>query len=254
MDCISEGSDHILRSRIEDTVRLCSKRGSPCYLGFLDLREQATAQLLLRSLLVDENILFYGGFDDSERCLLAISPNYLPIFIEDFPLCAVGFRYRSQKKLTHRDVLGTLMSLGVRRDAVGDILCGDGLSVVFLRDEIAIYVCEQIDRIGGEGVTCVMNYDGPLPLSVEYESIKDTIASARLDVLVKTLTRSSRDDACEMIRIGNVSVNHIPCDSVSKTIVENTTISIRGYGRFIVDQIGPETKKGRLMLFARRRL
>lgn len=254
MGCISEGFGNALRSRIEDTVRLCDKRGAPCFLGFLDLREQAEAQGILRSLVTDEQIVFFGGYPDAERTVLSVSPPYYRAEESDFPLRTVAFRYRTQKKLTHRDVLGTLMSLGIRRDAVGDILCGDGISVTFLREEIAAYACEQVDRIGGEGVTIIADYDGELPISIEYESRHETIASARLDSVIKALIRVSREQAAELIRIGAVSLNHQCVDSVPKSISGGDVLSVRGYGRYYIDQIGPVTKKGRLALYARRRL
>lgn len=254
MASISDTPNHILRSRIEDTVRLCDKRGVPCFLGFLDLREQAEAQGMLRSLIFDQHVAFYGGYADAERTFFSVSPAYYDATESDYPLCTVAFRYRTEKKLTHRDVLGTLMSLGIRRDAVGDILCGEGISVVFLREEIATYVCEQVERIGGEGVVVIADYDGDLPISVEYESIRETVASPRLDSVVKALIRTSREQAAEWIRIGAVSLNHQPIDSVSKIVTEGDVISIRGYGRYHIDQIGPITKKGRLTLYARRRL
>lgn len=254
MDSISEGSVDILRSRIEDTVHLCAKRGAPCFLGFLDQREQMEAQSILCALVADEQISFFGGYPDAERTVLCVSPSYYCVEETEYPLHIVAFLYRKQKKLTHRDVLGTLMSLGIRRDAVGDILCGDGVSVVFLRGEIAAYVCEQIDRIGGEGVAVVADYDGELPITVEYESIRETVASPRLDSVVKALIRTSREQAAEWIRIGAVSVNHQPTESVSKSVSEGDVLSVRGHGRYLIDQIGPVTKKGRLALYARRRL
>lgn len=254
MDCISDGSDDVLRARVTDLVFLCEKRGTPCYLGFLDLREQAAARLMLPSLVDVDRYAFYGGYPEAERCLLSIIPAYCSAEASDYPLCAVAFRYRTQKTLTHRDVLGTLMSLGIRRDAVGDILCGEGLSVVFLRSDVSRYVCDHVDRIGGEGVKTIANYDGELPLSVEYESIRETVASPRLDSVVKALIRCSRENAAELIRVGSVSIDHRPMESVSAMVTENATISVRGYGRYVIYQIGPETKKGRLTLLAGRRL
>lgn len=252
MACTSD--DSLLRSRIEDTVRLCDKRGVPCFLGFLDLREQAFAQQVLHVMAMDGVCSFWGGYSDAERAMLSISPTYYTAEESDYPLCAIAFRYRSQKTLTHRDVLGALMNVGIRRDAVGDILCGDGLSVVFVRNEVCFFICEQVDRIGGEGVTVIPEYDGDLPIYIEYESIRETIASPRTDSVVKALIHCARERAAEMIRFGMVSVNHVPTDSVTKAIVAGDIISIRGYGRYYVDQVGPETKKGRLALHARRRL
>lgn len=254
MDYISEGSDNILRSRIEDTVRLCEKRGVPCFLGFLDLHEQAVAQQFLNRLHSDFICSFYGGYIEAERTFLSVSPSYYTTEEADYPFECIAFTYRTQKKISHRDVLGTLMSLGITRDSVGDILCGDGVSVVFVRKEVTRFVCEQVDRIGGEGVTIQCPYEGDLPISIEYEEIRATVASPRLDGVIKALLHCSREQAAEHILRGLVSLNHCAEESVSKLLNTNDTLSIRGYGRYIIDQIGPETKKGRLLLCARRRL
>lgn len=251
MASTSDINDHLLLSRAEDTIAQCDKHCAPCYLGFLDLREQA----LLRNHLTRFSWVKYdliGGYGEAERCLLCVYPEYFTKDELDPPLTAVAFRYRTETRLTHRDFLGTLLSVGIRRDKIGDILCGDGLTVVFLRDEIAAYVCDQIDRVGREGVTAVTDYCGKLPLHREYMEIHDTIPSPRLDAVLKSLTRISREKAADLIRMGYVSVDHIPLDSVSLTITAPCTISVRGTGRFLVDSIGPPTKKGRLMLTARK--
>ena len=250
MDCISEGSDKILCSRIEDTIHLCNKRSVPCFLGFLDLREQATAE----DYLANKGICwaFNGGYDEAERRILVIYPDFYELHEIEIPFKTIGFRYRTVREITHRDVLGTLMASGIRRDKIGDILCGSGFSVVFLREEIADFVVEQIDRIGGEGVTVIPDYSGELPVTHTYQEIKDTIASPRLDALVKSLLRLSREKSAELIRLGTVSVNHRLALSVSLTVAAPCVVSVRGYGRFHVDVIGPETKKGRLLLSARK--
>lgn len=250
MACISDGSESILHSRIEDTIRLCDKRGVPCFLGFLDLREQAIAEEYLPTRA--PQWAWFGGYDEAERRLLAVYPDYLVPTEEDYPLSVIGFRYRNIREITHRDVLGTLMAAGIRRDKIGDILCGEGLSVVFVREEMAAFVSEQIDRIGGEGVTVIPDYTGELPILHEYQELKDTIASPRLDAVVKSLVRLSREKAAELIRLGSVSVNHRPAVSVSTPLTAPCTVSIRGFGRYLIDAIGPETKKGRLLLHARK--
>lgn len=251
MDCISDGSNERLFSRIDDTVELAQRRCCPCFLGFLDLREQAVLSTAQSQL--PDGWRLYGGYSEAERKIFVAYPDfYDEVPDEDFPIATVAFRYRSGVSLSHRDFLGTLLSVGIRRDKVGDILCGDGLTVVFLRAEIAEYVCEQIDRVGGEGVTLIPDYSGELPIQHRYEESQDTIASARLDVVVKTLIRCSRERAAELIRLGCVSVNHLPQPSVSASVSAPCTISVRGYGRYIVDQIGPQTKKGRLLFLSRK--
>lgn len=243
--------DAWLRSRIEDTLFLCERRSTPAFLGFLDEAEQQIARQVLSRTDVDR-YCFWGGYEDAERCILGCFPDYLPPETEAFPLEMLAFRYRSEKALTHRDVLGTLLAQGIKRETVGDILCADDLIVVFLRDEIAPYIREQIDKIGGVGVKLMEDFDGPLPAARSYVPLQDTIASPRLDAVVKALIRCSREKAAQMIVFGTVSLDHIVLTEVSATVADNSVISVRGYGRFIVDRIGPPTKKGRLILNARK--
>ena len=114
------------------------------------------------------------------------------------------------------------------------------------------YVCEQIDRVGGEGVTVLPHYCGELPVFHEYQEIRDSIASPRLDAVVKALIHVSREEAARLILTGLVSVDHCVTENVSKQLSAPCTISVRGHGRFLVDTFGPETKKGRLQFTARK--
>lgn len=244
-------SEAWLRSRIEDTLFLCDRRSTPAFLGFLDESEQQIARQILAS--ADPNrYLFWGGHEDAERCVLGYFPDYMMPLKDTFPLTRITFRYRADKPLSHRDVLGTLLAQGIKRETVGDILCADGLIVVFLREEIVPYIREQITKIGGVGVKIDDAFDGPLPSIRFYKELQDTIASPRLDVVVKSLIRCSREKAAQLIIGGMVNCNHIPATEVSTTVLTDSVISVRGYGRFIVDQIGPQTKKGRLYLSARK--
>ena len=251
MACTSDRSVDALLARVEDVLRQADKHNAPCFLGFLDPREQALARRVLSAHPVDM-WHFYGGYVDAERTVLAAFPDCFDPISITYPLTAVAFQYRPSRKLSHRDVLGTLLSAGIRRETIGDILCGEGIAVAYLRREIVSFVCEQIDRIGGEGVDIVPDYAGRLPISREYQEITDTIASPRLDAVVKALVRCSRDDAAQLIRDGAVSLDHFPIDSVSAAISAPCTVSIRGHGRYLVDRVGPNTKKGRLMLLARK--
>ncbi len=243
--------DQLLHSRVEDIVRLAEKRHYAAFIGFLDERERAEAEKTLHNLHVD-NYLFNGGYDDSERCMLGVFPQGDEVDIQAFPLRTIAFHYRSDRLLTHRDVLGTLMGAGLRRDAIGDILCNQGIAVVFLRDEICSYVCDQITKIGGESVRIELDYDGELPCAHSFAEIRDTVASARLDAVLSALLHSSREKSAQLIRSDLVSVDGESVHSVSRSVAATQKVSVRGYGKFIIDELGPETKKGRLRFWARK--
>lgn len=240
-----------LRSRVEDTVRLSEKRHYAAFLGFLDEREQTQAEQILRRSYVT-NYRFFGGYDDGERRVLGVFPDGEEPDESAFPLRAVAFHYRTDSRLSHRDVLGTLMACGLRRDAVGDILCADGLAVVFLRDELCSFVCDQVQRIGGESVSAEDYYSGELPIAHAFTEIRDTVASARLDAVLSALIRCSREQSAQLIRTDAVSVDHTVIRSVSHAVDVLQKVSVRGHGKFIIDELGPETKKGRLRFVARK--
>lgn len=242
--------DGLLCARAEDAVRLSNMRGAPYFLPFLDERQQVLVRSVFRRLHA-ENVCFFGGYPDGERMMAGCFPPEYPPDETWFPITPLAFRYREQTKLTHRDFLGAIMSCGVKRDKIGDILCGTGITVVFAEEEIAPFLCEQIDRVASEGVTIEKGYTGELPAIRQYREIRATIASARLDCAVKALLSISREAAAAKIVAGAVSINHVVCTDVSGRIADGDCISIAGSGRFLIDAANQPTKKGRLFLHAR---
>ena len=241
----------LLRSRIEDIVSLCERRNAPTFIGFLDEAEQTVAAQALKH--GDQGrFSFFGGYNDAQRRILGYFPEDMPPEEVAYPLVPLLFRFRVGEQLTHRDFLGTLLAQGIKREAVGDILCADDYAVVFVRDEIARYIIEQITKVGGVGVNITAGYDGELPVAHKFLTIQDTITSSRLDTVVKVLMRCAREKAAQAIISGTVSVDHFITDNVSAIVSPPCVISIRGVGRFLIDQIGPPTKKGRLVIVARK--
>ena len=249
MGSISD-TDKLLLSRAEDTLRLCDRRSAPCFLGFLDLHEQALLHPWLEKQAAG-CFRFYGGYAEAERTLLGVFPEFLEPEDALYPLRTVAFRYQAERELTHRDFLGTLMSAGLRRESIGDILCGEGLGVLFLREEIVPFVTEQVTKVGGEGVRCEVDYAGALPAAHQFRPIHDTVASPRLDAVVKALIRCSRETAAQLIADGLVEVDHRAVSAVSSSVTAPCTVSVRGHGRFAVDRLDTPTRKGRIVLEAR---
>ena len=239
----------LFEAKISDCVRLGEKR--PSFLGFLDLAECASAESYLRHIRA-QNYMFYGGWDDAERVLLGVFPDYLEPDGSYFPIVPLTVAFRKQDTLTHRDFLGSFMAQGVVRASVGDILTEEGRAVLFVKTELAPHFLAQIEKIGRVGVNITEGFSEPLPAAHSFQPISGVIASERLDCLVAFLAGSGREKAAQMINGGNVSINHRETLSVSARVDEGDTISIRRYGRFIVDSLGPQTKKGRLSVKCRK--
>ena len=173
-----------------------------------------------------------------------------PAWAEDvyFPLCAVTLTYRKSDTLSHRDFLGSLMALGIKRETVGDILAEEGRAVVFLTIEVKNFVLTQIKKIGRVGVTLTEGFCEPLPQSDKLAEFKDTVASNRLDCVVSSLCSVSRGNAAELIENGFVSVNSVVTEKATKLITDGDIITVRGKGKFIITSLSAKTKKQRTVL------
>ncbi len=245
--------DARLRARIADACHLCERRSCPRFVGFLDEHCQAVARAVLRET-GQSNTAFFGGYPDAERVMLGVFPDFMEADTALFPFVAMRFSYRPSAALTHRDFLGTLMANGVKRETVGDIVCKQGQTVVFIAEEVAPFLAENIRKVGGEGVSVEYPYTEPVAVERAFRELTDTVASPRLDSVVKAAARISREEAARRIEGGFVSLNHMPCESVSASVAEGDVLSVRGHGRFVVDAVGPQTKKGRYVLKLRQYL
>lgn len=251
-------SDRLLLARVEDAARLCRLKSTPRFIGFLDERQGGIA--LAAAGKTGQSCRLFGGYPDAERTLLGFLPDWCaePASEEAealFPIAPVTVAWRADRAdrpLSHRDFLGTLMSLGIKRESVGDILAGEGEAVLFLLRDVLPYVLSQLQKVGGAGVTAAEGLPPELPGAHSFLEISDTVASPRLDAVVASLARGSRGRAEELLAAGLVSLDGLPCEKPTRTVSEGAVIKIRGTGKFIIDALGERTKKGRLLLRARK--
>ena len=76
--------------------------------------------------------------------------------------------------------------------------------------------------------------------------MRDTVASLRLDSILASGMRTSRAKAAEMIRAGLVSVEHAPEERIDRILAEGQLLSVRGFGRIRLRNVGERTRKDRL--------
>ncbi len=246
---MEKGSDALLFAKLKNGLALSQKR--PYFLGFLDETEAALCGETLERTR-DARWLLWGGYEEAERKVLGLFPDYLEASTESFPLVPVTFLFREEDTLSHRDFLGSFMALGVERSTIGDILVGKGCCVAFLRKEMEAYFLQNLRKIGRIGVRAVPGAEEPLPIVREFVERVGVIASPRLDCLVAFLCGTSREKAAGLITAGMVMRNHKEILSVSEHVCEGDKISVRKHGKFLIDRLGPLTAKGRLSIQCRK--
>ncbi len=223
---------------IRDLSLLGEKTFSPKFSGFLTEREQKLAAHTASSVGVEYG--FWGGYEGAVRKMFSAPSEDK----ENYPFEAVTFFYRPKDKLTHRDFLGALMSLGLKRDRIGDIVVAEGGAAVFAAENVLSLISSEIRKIGRVGVKQESGLKIPIP-EQEFEDISAVIASDRIDVLVAAACGISREKAASLIRSGAVVSDGIEVSLVSRNIDEGDVFSVKGYGKFIFSHLGHETKKGK---------
>lgn len=243
-----EQNERFLSAHISDLCRKSRGSGVPRFSSFLNEREAMIAGEAARA--ERSCPVFYGGYDGAARTVCGF---FEQTFAEDFdeiarnelfPVRAVTFSFRNCDRLSHRDFLGAVLGVGLKREAVGDIAVSEGNAVVFCLDAVAELVL-GITKIGRTGVVAENGVTKPIVKS-EPLKIETTVSSMRLDCIVGACVNASRDKSASLIKSGLVSADFSVCLEVSSIVKENTVLSIRGYGRFRMSKIVGTTQKGRL--------
>lgn len=125
-----------LLDRVSDWIMAADEKYITKFSAFLDERQCLLCEKLMASVKY-ENYRLWGGYENAARRMLCVYPEYGDAENEDFPITSITLLYRKEDKITHRDILGSLMGLRIKRDSVGDILVGEGKSAVFLRSSVA---------------------------------------------------------------------------------------------------------------------
>lgn len=234
--------ERFLAAHISDLQRLSVKSGVPRFSAFLNEREAVVAARAIKG-----KPEFFGGYDGAARTVCGF---FEDTYAEEmphnelFPVRAVTFSFRECDKPAHRDFLGALLALGIKRELLGDILVAEGYAVVFCH-ETAEDMIYHVDKVGRVGVSAVRGVAKPLP-EIKTKKIDASVSSLRLDCIVSAAVNVSREKSAALIKSGQVNADFLPCLNVSEELSEGTIISVRGSGRYKLSGISGETRRGRL--------
>lgn len=226
---------------------------------------------------------FWGGSRGAERCTTVFLPEWYmpndapvhkmpsdsertdafsahlashPEILEEIPITAIKIRGSGFKTLSHRDFMGGILSLGIDRSVVGDIaVVSESEAIVYVANRIAPYICTELTKIGRDGVkTEIWNPDPTFVIPRRFEESVITVASPRLDGIVKAVTGKSRETAAEMVRAGLVELSYKSDIPVSAEVRDGDVLSIRGFGKYMLGEVSGQTKSGRLRIICKKYL
>ena len=220
---------------------------APVLTSFLDPRGQYILNVIVGSF-QDLEVTFYGGpFAERQRAIIA--PEYFRPEAEDFEISLFEIDY-PQKFVTlqHQHILGTIMSLGIERDQLGDILIDDRIQFT-LTKQLESYIMLELNKI--KGATVKLNaipVKNMIQSKEHWRSFDTTVSGLRLDVVLKEIIRKSRSIGKQLIEKKRVKVNHTIIDSVDFQLDQGDLLSVQGYGRAMITDIGGKTKKDKIRI------
>lgn len=247
MKKISKADDRLFVSRILDKAVRADKYKETACSDFLDPYQAKLVEKVIADA-GELNYSFFGGYPGAERTIVFFRPN----FMSDEPLdeaaniALIRIKLNSREELTHRDYLGALMGLGIRREKIGDIIVKDDFCDVVAFSEIAGYIKLNLLKVGNSSVDIdIKEVDDIQANQPKIKEISSTVASLRLDSVASTGFGMSRSKMVDFIKAEKVSLNWEITSSPTRMVKEGDTISIRGKGRVVVESVGRLTKKGR---------
>ncbi len=240
--------DQIFVNHINDLQKRAYNRGIITYSEFLGLSEQTLLYNHPKETGVTNPVLF-GGFDFSERkiCIFDGSDGYL---IPDYPITCLKILPLSGKfteSLNHRDFLGSLMGLGIKRENLGDIYVNDSTAYIICLDSIAPFIKENLGQVKRTRVS-VVESDFNIDYTPEMEEIHPSVSSLRIDAIVSAAINVARGVSQELILQRKVFVNGREIQKDSKEVNPGDIVSVRGFGRFTLKSIDNTTRKGRTIV------
>ena len=220
--------------------------------GFLTPFEQEMAGTIANSL-GDLNIDFDGGFVGAERQRAAFCHEDFA-GTPAFEISVIKAEWNGEfARLSHGDVLGSLMSLGVERECIGDIIATKDFARIIVDKKMSDYFIANLTKIGNVAVkTSADELENISPKEERVKEIKATVASLRVDSIAAAGFGMSRSKAATEISAEKVKLNWQTVKNASQSVKEGDILSMRGRGRLEVAEIRGQTKKGRTGVLLKR--
>lgn len=252
--------DQLLLAHVSDKKQSCAMMSMVTNTEFLDVRQRSLIVPLEREMNTEVQTFYCGGYDGAERLIAVFVPSFFQaeslddVFgDDDNPLTLLKISKDRFSDLTHRDYLGAIMGLGLKREMLGDIIVEkDGCFLVCL-SSVADYLCENLTSAGrGTVTTQKVGFELLQNREEHFETITAFVSSLRLDNLVTAAFNVSRTLATEAIGKGIVFVDGVEVNKPDKQIGEKSKIVFRKKGKVLLDSVDGKSKKGRLHITIKR--
>ncbi len=247
--------DKLLIAKLLDKIEFSAKYNKISNTDFLSMYEQKLLEKVLKHIKFD-NYIIYGGKENTERNMIFIYPskfenlNKEKIILGKIEAIRIDLPIQDYDKFTHKNYLGAVIKLGVKREKIGDILVEKNGADIIVSSEISKYLIDNLKllkRFSGAKIEKIQ-IENLREIIINKKEIQIIISSLRLDNIISELTKTSREKAKEILQEERVFINFENETKNTKIVQEGDIITIRGKGRFVIKEIIGKTKKDNIIL------
>lgn len=247
--------DKILLAQVLDKIEFSIQREILEYTDFLDMYQISLVKSFMKKIEF-ENYILYGGFENSERNVLIIFPEKYDVnmieknYHKIMKAIRITLSNEEKAKYSHRNYLGGIVKLGIKREKVGDILVSDSGADILVKEEMANSLKQELATLTRfeNAKFELIEINNLRKQEIKVEELNIIIPSFRLDNFVSDLARTSRSKAVQIIDSERVFINGQSETKVSKQVKLGDVITIRGKGKFIVKEFSGNTRSGRTVV------
>lgn len=230
---------------LEDAAKLAARKGICKFTRFLDPAQIEQAKSFAHE--YGAAFACWGGYEDAERCIGCFYPYGEEPDSCEYPLVCLHSRIQTRfATVSHRDLLGAFMALGLTRSCIGDMIIRDTDVYLFAVSQTADFIAGSLTSAGKMPLDfSVLPQVPPMP-QPKGSSMNAVVSSLRLDAVLACAYRLSRSEAADCIRSGIVKVDHLPCERIDFMLREGALLSVRGKGRVRLTAVNGMTRKQRI--------
>ena len=230
---------------LENAAKLAGEKGLMRFSRFLDPAQAVQAAHFARD--YGARLALWGGYEGAERVIACFYPPHEQVEENQYPVVCLHSRF-SEKfcSISHRDLLGAFMSLGLTRSCLGDIIIVGSDIYLFAHEQTADFIAQSMVSAGKTPLHLSILSEIPTMPEPEGTRFSAVVSSLRLDAVLAAAYRLSRSESAEIIRAGLVKVDHMACERVDALVRENTLFSVRGRGRIRLLSVDGTTRKQRI--------
>ena len=246
----------VLKGRLKDLANMSYSQNRYTYTNFMSAADMEVFFSNVDDLSFAGYQIF-GGRESCDRVMIAFGRESDMGYTAEFPISMIKIAAAIDKfsdDLNHRDFLGALMTLGIEREMIGDILVTESGSTgkhcsayIFCVDTVANYIIDNITKIKHTNVKChLCKADDIDAVEVKKDPLHIIAASARADAVIAAITGLSRSSTSLLFSEKKISLNNRLYENSSYQLKPGDIFSIRGYGKYEFTGTGSVTRKGRL--------